>query len=283
MIPRRASAKEESQYVKFYRFYGCKLQEMGQQLQGDCPFSDCGREGHFFASPGTGLWDCKICSRSGNTYTFANEFLQDCRSITTDADLEQLAELRIGIKIPTLDLFGVALNPHNGDWLIPGYSLESKLTNLWAWKECFDQKDQTWNRKIMAGPTFKQTLFGLQFFRNKSTLPIWICEGHWDTMAWYDVLSTVKNAETGHRLIDEHDILGCPGVGVFPKELVGLLNGRDVRVLFDNDEAGKKGIDHIVKTIAQHGSIPRKFSTCRWPAGTKSGFDVRDQVIASFN
>lgn len=262
-------SKGANEYVRFFQFYGCSLSPDGQQLRGDCPFPDCRKDSHFYANPATGLWDCKRCQRNGNTYTFAAELHRQWLDATTDADYETLAGLRNGIAPWAAKGFQLAFNSDLQEWMFPAHSSEGKLVNLYCWREIWNHDKERNEHPVMSGPTFKQSLLGLQYVRKDRNRPLWLCEGHWDFLAWYTLFANLD-------LLDSHDLIGVPGAGTFPKENLPLLDARDVRVLFDNDKGGADGVKSLMKKICKHGTLPGKFGVLKWPEGTEEGYDIRD-------
>lgn len=269
----------ESDYIRFFRFYGLKL-EMGntnKQLIGECPFTECRSQrhespDHFFASPATGCWDCKYCGRKGNVYSFIREFHSDCLNSTLGQSYYHLETQRPGIPAWVFPVFGLALNPINGEWLLPSYSLKDKeVTNLYAYKPKATLQGPVMS--IYSGPTFKQILYGLQFFRKDHHRPILIAEGHWDHMALYGCLYL-------NNLLNDYDIVGTPG-DKFPDLDIHLLSGRDVIHLGDNDKAGQRSFDNLSTQLGVHSITPRSLRRLAFNIQEPNGMDVRDIIASS--
>lgn len=272
------AASKNDGYIKFFRHYGVQLHLDNKQLRGSCPFPDCHKDEHFYANYGTGQWDCKRCTRSGNAYTFISLFHQACLDMTTDADYIALAETRQGIPAWVFKEWQLAVNSATGEWMLPAWSLEKKITNLYIYRQLWDANKQEHIMRVMSGPTLKQTLYGLQRFKTGKDRPLYILEGHWDTLAFEGLAAHVIEPKLGIALCDCVDFLGAPGAGTFPKEYLHLLDGRDVRLLNDNDEAGRKGVETLIKAIAQNNTIPARFGVLTWPEGMKPGYDIRDLI-----
>jgi hypothetical protein len=267
--------QQETGYVKFFKFYGLQL-ALGnsQQLGGDCPFRDCPNpSGHFFANAGTGLWDCKRCGKRGNQYDFIRMFHQSCFDLTDVDDYDQLAEQRKGISAWTMHQFQLAKNYLTGEWLIPSPSLKGKIVNLYAYKQKATLEGPVWN--VMSGPCCKQLLYGLQYYRKERSRPLWVMEGHWDTMAFWEALELTGERET-------NDIVGLPGAEVFPDEDLPLFSMRDVRFCQDNDDAGERMIIHATKKFGLNGITPGRMQRINWDLPHKDefkGYDVRDEAV----
>lgn len=258
----------ETGYVKFFKFYGLDLARADQQLQGDCPFSDCENPtAHFFASPGSGLWDCKRCGRKGNAYEFIRQFHEICLAGTTDDDYDRLSVDR-GISARTLRDHGLAYNYLTDEWLLPAYGVKGNMHNLYAWKEQSTRSGPMMT--IMSGPCMKQLMYGLQHYRKDHKRPLWILEGHWDLLAFHDAL-------VAEGLQDKHDCMAVPGATTFPEEDVTLLSMRDVYLVYDRDQAGEKGIYTAIQKLGRHNINPSSLYRMVWPKSTKEGYDVRDE------
>lgn len=263
-------------FVRMFKFYGLKLEQSNQQLVGDCPFGMisslyCENPlGHFYANPTTGLWDCKRCGRSGNAYDFIRIFHDCCFSngMTTEADYQLLSEYRPGISPETLEQHKLAYNPLLDEWLIPSYSLKGTMINLYAYKNRESEKGPI--PTIMSGPTFKQLLYGLQHYRRESRRPLWLLEGHWDLLAFHEMVTKLGVA-------DQHDYVAVPGSHVFPDEDLALFSLRDVRLCYDHDSAGEEGILKVCNKMGINSITPKKLWRMNW-TGLEKGYDVRDLI-----
>lgn len=267
--------KVDNQYIKFFSFYGCFLTKRNQQLQGDCPFPDCENPAdHFYANPGTGQWDCKRCGRKGNTYQFLAEFHKACLEQTTHEHYMTLCAVRPGISVSTFEEFGLAWSETLGEWLLPAYSLEQRtLTNLYVWRKLPDSDKMA----VMSGPTLKQTLFGLQFFQQKRGIPLFVCEGQWDLMAFHELTGSIENGD-GTAIRTHYNLVGVPGANTFPKDYLTLLEAADIRLLYDNDQAGREGINGVIRSMGQNGITPLRVGSLVWPPSTKDKYDIRDLI-----
>lgn len=263
---------QDTGYVSFFKFYGLSLVKNNQQLQGDCPFSDCPNpSSHFFANPATGQWDCKRCQRRGNTYDFIRQFHEDCAKNTPDEWLDQLVEDRPGITKETLKEHAIVVNPQLMCWMLPAYNLKKDMTNLYCWKEISTTEGP--RMEVYSGPTFKQIAYGLQHYRKDKHRPLFILEGHWDLLAFHD---GVKAA----NLQNEIDYFAVPGAGTFPDPDVTLLSMRDVYFCYDNDAAGDNGVTIALQKLGRNSITPSSFHRVMWDKmKQKEGYDVRDLAI----
>lgn len=268
-------------YIRFFTHFGVSISGRNhQQDVATCPFIDCQKEDHFFINPATGQWDCKRCGKNGNTYSFLSMFHQSCMDNTTEEDYHELAKLRSGIPVSVFKEWKLALSYITKEWLLPAFSQESKLINLYAWRKFYKETLEDYEWTIHSSPTLRQVPYGLHLLGKERTKPLYILEGHWDTLAFYGMASSLQ--KSGNRLIDSLDLIGVPGAGSFPKDYLHLLEARDIRILFDNDMAGNEGINNIVKALAQNSIIPMKIGALNWPKemADKVGYDVRDLIIS---
>lgn len=267
---------KESDYIRFFKFYGLSLSLVGKQLNGECPFKDCRRThhdspDHFFASPANGCWDCKYCGRRGTTYDFIRQFHADALSSTTTQDYEELAKARLGCPSGVFPIFQVARNPLNKEWLLPSFSLKTQeMTNLYAWKQQATPNGPTMT--VMSGPSFKQILYGLQFFRREMKRPLIILEGHWDMMAMYANLYQLG-------LLDSYDLIATPG-DKFPEVDIHLLSNRVIIHQGDNDVAGERSFENLLNQLGLKSIQPKQIYRMAFNMTEKSGMDTRD-ILAS--
>ena len=112
------------------------------------------------------------------------------------------------------------------------------------------------------------TVIGLQNLTKSDT--VWIAEGHHDYLTLYP------------QMVDTNiDLLGTCG-SYFSTSLLSVLKDKHVCLLYDNDQAGKDGIDHIARHIKSNSVGILSLSYLDWstitiPNGTiADGFDVRD-------
>lgn len=229
--------KTKTDYRKFFFSFGVEL-STGSQLQGDCPF--CSREGHFFVNPHTGQYDCKLCGESGNAWSFIRNYHAICLSSTTKTDYQSLSEDR-GIKPVTLEHLQLALNPLTGRWLIPCNNLDGKLTNCY---HAAPREHGGFNLLSTPSPCVQQLYLG---DRIKSQDTVWVAEGHWDGMAWLEVLASLAQTSNGiklkgrpnftdpTRLLHTNAIVALPGATNFNKGWAKVFADKDVVLMHDND------------------------------------------------
>ena len=82
----------EQSKLSVYTHHGVILTQKGSQSVGDCPF--CDKEEKFYVSNKKGMYDCKVCGASGNTYTFLTEISKLCRDQTSEKDYKAFGKKR---------------------------------------------------------------------------------------------------------------------------------------------------------------------------------------------
>jgi len=137
--------------VHLFEFHtGFKPEQHGNQFVTNCPF--CEKEKHFFYNQENGLWDCKVCMKSGNPITFLRELYGLFDNVTRTSHF--IANLR-ELPISCVQDAGVKYNELNGTYLIPTFK-NGKLNNLYkvALVRKQDKKTGEWFDKwiIMASP-----------------------------------------------------------------------------------------------------------------------------------
>lgn len=222
----------------------------GEQSIGDCPF--CGKEKHFYHNNTTYQWDCKVCKKTGNLYQFIHIWHTHCQA--NGPQIEQIAAMR-GINLHHFTDNRIRWNANNNSWVIPTYNNKGTMNNLY---KVFWYQDKL---NIIATPSLEQALFN---WPSQPKEEIWIQEGHWDKMAGEQIV--------GPQPIDN---VGVPGSG-FKQSWTNLLQGKRVLLFGDNDDAGEKQIELILKRIEQSPVKPKELMRCRWPKDYKKGYDTND-------
>jgi hypothetical protein len=292
------------EHLRPYLFHGVDLQwpPGGKQALGTCPF--CNREKHFSVQVDTGLWRCYVCGE-GNEKGGGNAkvFLQRLWSLSSQSmPLSHYAELAANrwVEEETLILWEVVKSITTGDWLVPGYTAEGKMVQLYRYLETEPGK-----RRLIPTPTMGHQLHGRSLYRNKHTL--YLCEGPWDGMAlWEQLRATKWNGEelwpTGNAensLLADADVLAVPGCNVFFDNWLPLFAGKCVNLMYDSDHtkkhpttgniipaAGHTGMKRVAGLLLASREPPAELNWLPWgPEGydpaLPSGCDVRDVLRRS--
>ncbi len=227
--------------------------------QGDCPF--CGKPDHFFCHVSTGRWQCKVCHKEGNAFSFLTEHYQSCLKDTKKGDYETLSSQRSGLAPAAWKNAKYAYDRGFNRWLIPQVNGDVNLANLLHWDGFSDQP------RAYSTTTCKLHLGGIEKLKNVG--PIWICEGPFDGAALSYLFDKCG------RDLTTNSVLWVPGAGFSLEPYLDKFKGRDVYFLYDNDPAGIDGQSkesHRIKKVAK--SVHR----IHWPSAYPEKYDIRDFV-----
>ena len=271
-------------YRKFFYAFGVEL-SVGSQLQGDCPL--CEHGAHFFVNPHSGQYDCKLCGEQGNAWTFLGKYHEHILKQTTDEDYASLSRER-GIKPATFKHLQLAKVPGQDKWIIPTNNPDGKLTNLYQMLPT-----ESGGYMMMSSPAPCAQLPYRADTITKDTNTIWICEGQSDTAVWLEVLASLAKLGNGefklkgrpnfnNDILKTNAVIGAPGCQTFKKHWLKLLDGKNVVVMFDNDDAGRKGVNRIVSMIGKSKYKPLSFQSLIWHENDPDKMDLRD-VLSSRN
>ena len=98
-----------------------------------------------------------------------------------------------------------------------------------------------------------------------------MCEGEWDAMVLQSIVDRLSKDKKRGEYMRSVSVLGVPGANTFKKDWSKHFQGRDVCLVYDNDEAGRDGMTKVASILV--GSDIRKIS---WPVDTKDKYDIRD-------
>lgn len=255
-----------------YTFHGLEVLEeknspKGKQGRCDCPF--CGKEGHFFFNYHNIQHNCRRCGTSGNQFTFFQQLYLQAYESTTKQDYQQLSEER-NLDPRALTYTGFAHNPLNDSWLIPGFNDKRKLVNLYKVIKFTRGKDKG-KYRILSAPGCTQQLFLSNRLRPDIST-IYILEGHWDTVAFYQLLTThrtkgsrlVKTRSPEESLYSSRDVVGLPGATTFPADWLTYLKGKTCYFIYDDDEGGEQGKQHLQKLLEKNGNPAKAVHLLNW-------------------
>lgn len=239
----------------FEQFGFVAKEENDDHIIGNCPF--CGKSDHFFINTKSlnKTWDCKKCLREGGFKSFVQQMCEYCREHTSDQMLRLLQENRNdSITIETLRE-RVGFHPLTQQYVIPYTNNKNEVINLKLYNF----------HSMISAAEFAIDLYGLwEMDKIINSDQIFICEGEWDWMYWYDCLK---------ELSIDIPIVAVPGAGSFKENNLTLFQGKSVYLLFDNDNAGRKGIERTTKMLS---GIAESVYRLDWPDSIDDGFDIRD-------
>jgi len=230
--------------LKIFNQFGFKkASDSGDHAVGNCIF--CGSSGHFYINVASQnkTWDCKSCGKGGGFQKFLEIVVKEATN-----KIDALAQDR-GLSKETLLEAGV--REFNGFFIIPVYNqAKNKLLNV----KKYD------GRNFMNATGCPATMYNVWRIPKDYGI-VFICEGEWDTL----VLQEIEP--------DNAAIIGVPGAATIKQELIPICDGKEVYLLFDNDEAGRKGIEKAINLLK---SVTSEIYKIEWPKNTVDGFDIRD-------
>lgn len=239
----------------FFQFGFVERGQSNAHIIGRCPL--CGRDDHFFINVESAnkSWDCKSCGRSGGFQMFLNQIVDTCAAQFNEVTAERLVKRR-GISFETFQNMRAGYHHVTGQYILPVFNAEgTNIVNI----RLYDMN----TIKNAAG--CRASMYNLWDERLATAGTVVICEGEWDTLAALEMIEKgrVKNTVA----------IGVPGAGVFKADTLPLLRGKDVWLMYDNDEAGRNGTEKACKSLE---STANRIFKVDWPEGIPNGFDVND-------
>jgi len=238
---------------------------------GNCPWcrarKDSKKHGAntFFIRADGEVWDCKTCGKSGNVNKFLSETFAANMNRASLGDLKELSASRGGLQVRTLKAWGVGFN--GKQFTYPSWLMQQSGT--------FSPSDirlfRLGKKPVSSAGGHAGLIMPVSSVTKlpaiKGSKTIWVCEGEWDGMAWYEALRSVGI---------EDDVVAVPGAGTFPGKCIPMFQGKDVVTLYDNDTPGQAGQKRTwQKLTGVVGSLRR----IRWENGLPDGYDIRDLYL----
>lgn len=290
-------------HLRPFVFHGVDLawEEGRNEAIAECPF--CGKAKKFYVAVDTGLWQCKVCmtgteAGGGNIYTFLRLVWE--QSGATLADLEQLAHDRGLLDPVTITAWHVVKSALTGEWLVPGYSADLKMNQLYKYVRDYSSKKM----KLLPTPELGHCIHGANLYDPKKP-NLYCCEGPWDGMVLWEVLRTAKETPEGLRLTSSEEasiyatanvlaVPGCGSIGEPFSKWLPLFGSKRCFLMFDSDHprthngqvvppAGFSALRRAVNLMSNAEVFPSEVNYLAWgPEGydpvLPSGYDVRDAL-----
>ena len=215
-----------------------------------CIFNDCDKdsrpnEAHLYFSKETGQYHCKKCNEKGNLTTLKKYFgdtqKRNYKNKRFNTDLvyrchSQLPERirdylnKRGIKDEVINRYKIGYGTFYGKNFI---TIPVKDKNGYQFFK-LRQDPQDGNEKITYPAGKQSQLYGMYAPKGEDLI---FCEGEFDALALI--------AQGYYALTSTH------GAGTFKEEWINddILNAGRIFVCFDNDEAGKKGSEKVLKIL----------------------------------
>lgn len=290
-IKQRVTTSDAPDGLRPYVHHGMDLEIKNKHGVGDCPL--CGSEGKFSADCESGLWRCWVCgggaeSGGGNALTFLRCLYNKSVEFTDNEFLKNVKTDRKLCHNDAASAWGICqspIPPH--PWLIPGFGPDGTLDQLYK-RTHVQGSDGQWSWRLLPTPNvwpegYSHALHAPSSDFDPDRPNIVVCEGLWDGMALWEVLSE----EMG-----DCNVIAVPGCNVWRDEWSELCRGKNVTIMFDSDhprkvgiravQPGKEGVQRIAKRLS---GIALSVSWLKWgPDGYDSnksdGWDVRDALSA---
>lgn len=195
----------------------------------DCPF--CGTVKKLGINKGTGMFNCFVCGSKGNEYSFVRMLHEQATKNTKDEAFGNLAQESGFLSGKSAKEWGVAVHPLTGEWCIPGYNHEEKITGLYRFAP-MKKKDGTWGKKLLPSPGLGHHLFGLGLYEEQKP-NVYLSEGWRDGIVLYEILK--EYSSHGIPAINEANVLAVPGTNSFKMEWGKFFRKKIVWIMYDND------------------------------------------------
>lgn len=295
-MPRLEKALPE--HLKPFQFHGLPIsyREGSKDVYTDCIF--CDTEGKFGIKVDTGQYKCnRTPTESGNGRVFIRNLYTLSDGSTTPDDYAQLAYDR-GLLYPeTVIAFGLARSAIDGTWLLPGYSPDKAIDNIYRYVKGGGRS--LW----MPTPGFGHKLFGLSTYDPNKKI-VHLCEGLWDAMCLWEMLRYSKveegviheTASVEHNLLADSNVIAIPAAEVFFETWGSLFADKIVFLWAQNDHerihertgdvippASYHGIQRISSMLLSSDNPPLEMHYLNWgEKGFNSdlphGYDIRDLI-----
>jgi 5S rRNA maturation endonuclease (ribonuclease M5) len=254
---------------KYLQNRGVKIiKKEGSEFIVRCLFSDCdqdssGTEAHLYIQKETGLYHCKKCGAKGNLSTlqkhfgdftpviksqektkrnFSQSLVEDCENNLSDEFRKYLNDRGVSNEVITNRRIGQG-NFFYTECITFPITLDGDVEPSFFYirkdpKNINEKLPKNWFFPKKVGEEKRATLYGEYADVNQDLI---ICEGIMDCLS---LLSLGVKALTS--------LTGC---ATFRDEWIDdrLLKAKRIFVAYDNDEAGRKGADKVLKLLKQGG------------------------------
>jgi hypothetical protein len=208
-------------------------------------------------------FQCWHCKQTGNAWTLIQKYYEDLPPLS-QTHVAQLLRWKPGLEEETVRSLGVKRSATNFFW--PVKNTSDSVVSLYK----YSRENNTF---YSTPKPCSLNILGLESF--KAEVPVWILEGHWDYAAFLSKVDT-----TGFT------VLGLCGSS-WPSKHLGLLEGREVVFLSDNDDAGREGVISLATRMKKSSILPAKLSYLNWSlvsipslAEIPDKYDIRDLILA---
>src|SRR3990167_7924539 len=227
------------------------LEDKGSQQIGDCPF--CNKENKFYVNSETLQWDCKVCGLKGNLPVFLKLMAKEFIKNITPNKLSKLADTR---KLPVKAFEGLNIGFNSHSYTLPIYN--EKMG-------CVDIKKYQIGGRLYIGSGASVYLYqSHELLKNESL--VYLCEGEWDTIALRHLLQNIGKPGIA---------VGTPGANTFKEEWAQFFRGKDVKIVYDNDQPGKDGAKKAAERLRP---IASSVTIITWPNDIPDHYDINNLI-----
>lgn len=222
----------------------------------------CGAEDKLSVSKDEGhVFQCYRCKQTGNALTLMRQFYSELPELTMQ-HAKAFCKLKKGVQPFVLRSAGIRYDGSN--FWFPVKNQKGDIIAI--------HKYNTSAGIIYASPKpWNCSVLGLSELKGSDDL--WVAEGHADYLIGKQILS---------RIPDGPDLIGTCGSS-FSGSYLHVLEDKNVVLLFDNDEAGRNGIQSVARRIKSSGHVVRSLHYLDWSKVTipshpeiPDKFDLRD-------
>jgi len=210
-------------------------------------------EGHVF--------QCWKCKQTGNGVSYMREWFSQLPDLTMP-QAKQFCGMKKGVSPSALRLEGIRCDGHY--YWFPVRNMKGDIIALHK----YNPSD---NITYSSPKPWSCSVLGMSALTGSEEL--WVAEGHWDYLVMRQLLS---------RLPDGPDLLGTCGSS-FSTNYLHLLEDKNVVLLFDNDDAGRSGVQSVARRIKSSGHTIKTLQYLDWSQITIPQFseipekyDIRD-------
>lgn len=289
MAKTKLSKDEIEEVLSTFEFHGVDTATRKQgHVVTECPV--CNREDHFYIRAnnssdkgGPGSCDCKVCGTIGNRYSFLQWFYQHHLNSTSDRAYTALAKHRkekgqgVLNQLPpsAYKALSLAWDSDRERWLLPVFNPKGGMVDLKAYSPNAS-KPYPCSTSGCKSHLYNSQELNERFLPQKEIIVV--CEGEWDVVAFTYLLSKLPK---GFGINPKHFAIVGSSAGNIPDYEIDLLSGKQVWLLYDNDDAGRNGIQRAVQKLQALKNPPSSIEYIQWPESYPEKYDIFDLICNS--